>query len=70
MLLMSISRTSLIMAEEKFKMADLLRFVAIYVNNLTLWARRDTLISSSRILLFKFVMHVTYKQFSYKFNNG
>ena len=28
-----------IMAEKKIKMADLLRFFAFYVNNLTLWVR-------------------------------
>ena len=39
MLLMTSSRTSSIMAEKKFKMADLLRFLAFYVKNLTLWAR-------------------------------
>ena len=39
MLLMTTSRTSSIMAEKKFKMADLLRFFTFYVNNLTLWAR-------------------------------
>ena len=27
------------MAEKKFKMADLLHFLAFHVNNLTLWAR-------------------------------
>ena len=40
MLLMTTSRTSSIMAEKKFKMADLLRFFTFYVNNLTLWARK------------------------------
>ena len=39
MLLMTTSRTSSIMAEKNFKMADLLRFFTFYVNNLTLWAR-------------------------------
>ena len=39
MLLISSSWTSSIMAEKKFKMADLLRFFAFYVNNLSLWAR-------------------------------
>ena len=38
MLLVTSSRTSSIMAE-KIKMADLLRFFAFYVNNLTLWTR-------------------------------
>ena len=56
MLLMTTSRTSSIMAEKKFKMADLLRFFTFYVNNLR--------------ILFKFVMHVNNDQFSDKFNNG
>ena len=67
MLLMTTSRTSSIMAEKKFKMADLLRFFTFYVNNLT--CGRDNLKSFLRIL-FKFVMHVTNDQFSDKFNNG
>ena len=56
------------MAEKNFKMADLLRFFACYVNNLTC-GRDDNLKSFSDILL-KFVMHVTNKQFSDKFNNS
>ena len=42
------------MAGKKIKMADLLLFFAFYLNN----------------ILCKFVMHVTNKQFSDKFNNG
>ena len=37
MLLITSSRRSSIMAGKKFKMADLLSFLAFYVNNLTLW---------------------------------
>ena len=54
MLLMNSSQTSSMMADKKFKMADLLHFFAFYVNNLTLWARSSSnllcmlLISSSR----------------------
>ena len=39
-------------------MADLVQFCAFYFNNLTL------------CILFKFVLHVTTKQFSDKFDNG
>ena len=60
MLLMNRSRTSSIMAEKEFKMADLFEFFAFYVNKST----------SSKCFLFKFVMHVTNKQFLDKFNNG
>ena len=55
------------MAENNSKMADLMRFFAFYVNNLT--CGRDKLESFSCILP-KFVMHVTSDQFSDKFNNG
>ena len=52
---------------KKIKMADLLRLFAFYGNNLTLGC--DNLKSFSCILR-KFVMHVSNKQFSDKFNNG
>ena len=48
-------------------MADLLRFFAFHVNNLT--CGRDNLNSFLCILL-KFGMHVTNKQISDMFNNG
>ena len=48
-------------------MAENLRFSAFYINNLTLW--RDNL-KSFLCILRKFVMHVTNKQFSDKFDNG
>ena len=48
MLLINSSRASLIMAEKKFKMADLLWFFAFYCNNLT--CVRDNLKSFSCIL--------------------
>ena len=54
MLRMTSSRTILLMAEKKIKMADLLRFFTFYVNNLILWFS---------CILFKFVLHVTDKQF-------
>ena len=41
-------------------MADLLWFFAFYAYNLTLWAS----------ILLKFVIHVTNKQLSDKFDNG
>ena len=47
-------------------MADLLRFFAIYINNLTFW--RDNMKSFPLILL-KVVLHVTNKQFSDNFDN-
>ena len=43
-------------------MADLLRFLAFYINNLTL--------KICLCILLKFVMHVTNKSCSDKFNNG
>ena len=54
------------MAENKFKMADLLRFFAFYVNNFTLLARLEKFLC----ILFKFVLRVTNKEFSDKFDNG
>ena len=55
MLLMTTSRTSSIMAEKKFKMADLLDFSPF---TSIIWpCGRDNLKSFSRIL-FKFVMHL------------
>ena len=67
MLLMTSSRTSLIMAEKKKKWpiyCDFSHFTSI------IWpCGRDNLKSFSHIL-FKFVMHVTNDQFSDEFNNG
>ena len=52
---------------KKSNMADLLRIFAFYW---IIWpCGRDNLKSFSCIL-FKFVMHITNKQFSDKFNNG
>ena len=62
---MTSSRTSSIMAENCFKMADLLRLFAFYVNNLTCW--RD---KSFSYIPFTFVMHDTNKQLLDKLNNG
>ena len=53
---------------KKFKMADLLRFFAFY-KKIIWFCGRDNLKSFSCIL-FKFVMHVTNKDFPDKFNNG
>ena len=47
---------------KKFKMADLLRFLAFHINNLTL--------KKFSCILLKFVMHVTNKSCLDKFNNG
>ena len=56
------------MAENKIKMADLLRFFAYHVNNLTLCARYIWKVFLC--ILFKFVMHVTNEQFSDEFDDG
>ena len=53
--------------QKKFKMADLLQFS--YFRSMIWPCGHDNLKSFSYIL-FKFVVHVTKKQFSDKFNNG
>ena len=66
MLLISSSWTSSIMAEQNFKMADLLCFLHF---TSIIWPCGHNNLKSFLCMLFKFVMHVANKQLSDKFNN-